>query len=105
MLELNKDNFDSEVLESEGVVVVDFWSESCDPCLELMPEIEKLAEKYEGQAKFAKLNIQGNRRLAMSQQVMGLPSIVIYQDGEKQEHLSGEDLEASEVDEALAKFV
>ncbi len=105
MLELNKDNFEEEVLESEGIVVVDFWSESCDPCLELMPEIENLAEKYEGQAKFAKLNIKGNRRLAMSQQVMGLPSIVIYQDGEKQEHLSGEDLEASEVDEAVANYV
>ena len=105
MLELNKDNFDSEILESDGVVVVDFWSESCDPCKELMPEVEKLAEEYGDKAKFAKLNIKGNRRLAMKQQVMGLPSIVFYVDGKKKEHLSGDDLDYEKIKLSLKKFI
>ncbi|MBF8437916.1 thioredoxin [Halanaerobiaceae bacterium Z-7014] len=105
MLELNKENFDSEVLESDGIVVVDFWSESCDPCKELMPEVEKLAEEYGDKAKFAKLNIKGNRRLAMKQQVMGLPSIVFYVDGEKTEHLSGDDLEPADIEATLNELL
>ena len=105
MLELNGDNFEEEVLESEGVTVVDFWSESCEPCKELKPKFKDLAEKYSDEAKFAALDIQGNRRLAIGQQVMGLPSILIYEDGEKSEHLSGEDLTIAEVEEALQEYI
>lgn len=105
MLELNGDNFEEEVLESKGLTVVDFWSEKCEPCLELKPEIEKLAEEYDGQAKFGALNLKGNRRLAMRQQVMGLPSIIFYQDGEKAEHLSGDDLSIEEIEETLKNLL
>ena len=105
MIELNKDNFDEEVLESDGVVLVDFWGESCDLCLELMPDVEDLAEEYGDQVKFCKLNIKGNRRLAMSQQVLGLPSIVLYEDGEKKEHLSGEDIEREDIEGAIKEMI
>ncbi len=104
MLELNKDNFESEVLDSEGIVVVDYWSDNCDLCLDLMPDIEKLAEEYGDKIKFAKLNIKGNRRLAIGQKVLGLPSIVFYEDGEKQEHLSGDELEPEDIEEVLDKY-
>ncbi|MGM0602103.1 MAG: thioredoxin TrxA [Bacillota bacterium] len=103
MLELTKDNFENEVLNSEGKVVVDFWSDSCDRCLEIMPDVEELAEEYGDKFKFAKLNIKGNRRLAIGQKVLGLPSIVFYEDGEKVEHLSGEDLEAEDIKKELEK--
>lgn len=105
MLELNGDNFAEEVLESEGITVVDFWSESCEPCKELKPKIQELAERYEEEAKFAALDIQGNRRLAIGQQVMGLPAILIYEDGEKAEHLTGEGLTVEEVEEALTEYI
>lgn len=98
MLELTKENFEKEVTESKGLVVVDFWSDSCDRCLEIMPDVKELAEKYADSAKFAKLNIKGNRRLAIGQKVLGLPSIVFYQDGEKVEHLSGDDLEVEDIE-------
>lgn len=101
MLELNKENFEEEVLNAEGKVVVDFWSDSCDLCLDIMPDVKELAEEYADDFKFAKLNIKGNRRLAISQKVLGLPSIVFYEDGEKVEHLSGEDLEVEDIKEAL----
>ena len=83
MVLLTKDNFDKEVLEAEGLVFVDFWSEKCEPCMALMPEVVAFAEKNEGRAKFCKLDTAGNRRLAMGQKVMGLPTLVFYQNGEK----------------------
>ena len=105
MLELNKDNFEKEVLEADGVVLVDFWGENCDLCLDLMPDVEDLAEEYGDDVKFTKLNIKGNRRLAMGQQVLGLPSIVLYKDGEKKEHLSGEDVDRDAIEEAINELI
>lgn len=105
MLELSKDNFEEEVLNSEGTVLVDFWSDSCDLCLELMPDVEELAEEYGDKVKFAKLNIKGNRRLAIGQKVLGLPSIVLYEDGEKTEHLTGDDLEVEDIEEAIKERI
>ena len=83
MVELTKENFDSEVIEQEGVVFVDFWSPKCEPCMGLMPEVEAFAEKNDGRAKFCKLDTAGNKRLAIAQKVMGIPTFVFYKDGEK----------------------
>ncbi|MBC7004649.1 thioredoxin [Photobacterium sp. BZF1] len=104
MIELTKENFDAEV-KTDGIVLVDFWSENCGRCIELMPEVMALAEKYGEEIKFCKLNIQGNRRLAMAQKVMGLPSFVFYRNGEKAEHLSGEELEIEHVESMIESFV
>lgn len=105
MVELTKENFEEEVLNSDGVVMVDYWSENCDLCLELMPDVEKLAEEYADDVKFAKLNIVGNRRLAIGQKVLGLPAILIYEDGEKKAHLSGDELEIEDIREKLEEIV
>lgn len=99
MKELNKDNFDDAI--ASGVVLVDFWSESCERCKELMPDVHQLSEDYSGKVDFCSLNIQGNRRLAMAQKVMGLPSIVIWRNGERMTHLSGESLAADDIRQAL----
>ncbi len=101
MLELNKDNFEEEIINHEGLAVVDFWSESCDLCMELMPDYQKLAEKYGEKVKFAKLDIKGNRRLAIGQKVLGLPAIVFYVNGVKAEHLSGDELELADIEAEL----
>ena len=105
MVELTKENFEEEVLNSDGVVMVDYWSENCDLCIELMPDVEKLAEEYADHVKFAKLNIVGNRRLAIGQKVLGLPAILIYEDGEKKAHLSGDELEIEDIREKLEEIV
>ena len=83
MLEVNKENFEAEVLEDGGVALVDFWSPKCEPCLELLPEVEAFAEKNAGRAKFCKLDVAGNRRLSIAQKVMGIPTLVFYKGGEK----------------------
>lgn len=91
MLELNKENFEELVLKAEGNVVVDYWGDGCEPCKALMPDIEALAAEYDGKAVFAKLNTTKARRLAISQRVLGLPTIILYKNGEKVAEVTGKD--------------
>ncbi len=92
MIVVDKDNYEDEVLRSELPVVVDLWGPKCGPCLALLPEVEKLAEKYEGKVKFCKLNSAENRRLAMSLKVMGLPTFLFYKGGELKDRITGADV-------------
>lgn len=90
MLTVHKDNFDAEVLELKGTVLVDFWGDKCEPCKALMPHMEELANKYsQSNIKFCKLNTSENRRLAISQKVLGLPTVIVYKNGQKVRELSG----------------
>jgi thioredoxin 1 len=84
MLELNKDNFDAEVINyTEKPVFVDFWGDKCEICIELMPGVHELEHKYGDKIKFASLNTSSARRLAIAQRVLGLPTMIIYKNGEK----------------------
>lgn len=83
MVDVNKENFDTEVLGYEGVAFVDFWSPKCEPCMALMPDVEAFAERNAGRAKFCSLDTTGNKRLAIAQKVMGQPTFVFYKNGEK----------------------
>ncbi|MBU5591354.1 thioredoxin family protein [Clostridium sp. MSJ-4] len=89
MLELNKDNFEAEVTQyTEKPVFVDFWGDKCEICKELMPGVHALEEKYGDKIKFASLNIGGSRRLAIAQRVLGLPTMIIYKNGERAETIT-----------------
>ena len=83
MILLEKDTFEAEVLKAEGYVLVDYFGDGCAPCKALMPDVEALAEEFEGKVKFCKLNTTKARRLAISQRVMGLPALLLYKDGVK----------------------
>ncbi|ATW27210.1 thioredoxin TrxA [Candidatus Formimonas warabiya] len=83
MIEVTKENFAEEVLKAQSLVMVDFWSEKCEPCKALMPSVHQLAEKNAGKAKFCSLDTASNKRLAISQKVLGLPTIAFYKNGEK----------------------
>jgi len=100
MIELDKDNFDEKVLSHKGVFCVDFWSESCETCQEMMPQIETLEKDLAGKAAFGKVNIQGNRRLAIREKVLGLPTVAIYKDGQRVTAFSQE-FTAAQVREAV----
>lgn len=103
MLELNKDNFDAEVLQATGKILVDFWGTKCEPCKALMPDVEKLAEVYGDKIKMCKLNTAENRRLAMGQKVMGLPTFTVYENGAKVAEISGAEICTPEAIEQLIK--
>ena len=83
MIALEKDTFDPEVLEAEGYVLVDFWSQGCEPCKALLPDIERFSEMYGENIKFCKFDTTKARRVAIKQKVLGLPTIAIYKDGAK----------------------
>jgi thioredoxin 1 len=90
MIELTRDNFEAEVLNNEGLVIVDYWGEGCVPCMSLMPDFESLEATYSDKVKFAKLNTTAERKLALSQRVLGLPTIVLYSNGERVAELKHE---------------
>lgn len=103
MLALDKDTFETEVLKSEGLVLVDYWSEACVPCKALMPDIEVLSEKYAATVKFCKLDVTTARRLAISQKVLGLPTIAVYKGGEKIGEVTKDDATKAGVEAMIEK--
>ncbi|MFA7635982.1 MAG: thioredoxin family protein [Bacillota bacterium] len=105
MIQVDKMNFEEEVLQAEGPVLVDFWSPNCEPCMALLPDIEALEKKHGDRIKFCKFNVIGNRRLAISQKVLGLPTICIYKDGEKAAELTGEDVSATSIETMIREHV
>jgi len=105
MLEVDKATFETEVLQSGELVFVDFWSPACAPCLDLLPEVEAFAEKNGGRAKFCKVDSGANKRLAISQKVMGLPTFAFYKDGEKVAAFSKDEIDMSAIQDKLDELL
>lgn len=104
MLAVNPDNFQEEVLEHKGIALVDFWSPSCKPCMELLPRVEEMEAEYPA-VKFAKVDVSKARRLTISQKVSALPTLIVYKDGQAAELLSGPDATADAVESMLGRFI
>ena len=105
MLELNKDNFEAEVLQASGKVVVDFFGDGCMPCEAIMPFVHTCAEKYGDKIKFAKLNTTKARRLAIGQKIMGLPVIAIYENGQKVEEVIKDDATEANIEAMILRNI
>ncbi|MDN5299094.1 MAG: thioredoxin 1 [Clostridiales bacterium] len=105
MINITRDNFEAEIKDYNGFVVVDYWGEGCSPCMALMPDFESLESKYEGKVKFAKINTTQERKLALSQRVLGLPTIVLYQNGERAGELTKDRASLDGIDELLRSLV
>jgi thioredoxin 1 len=104
MIELNKENFEEEVLKAEGTVLVDFWSPSCEPCKALMPHVHELEEEFGEKIKFTSLDITKARRVAIGQKVLGLPVIAIYKGGERVDGVVGDEATTKSVKELVEKY-
>ncbi|MFC4803988.1 thioredoxin TrxA [Filifactor villosus] len=104
MLELDKNNFEEEVLKASGYVFVDFWSQGCEPCKALMPEVHELAEKYGDKIKFCSMDITKARRVAISQKVLGLPALLMYKDGEKIDEVGKDDATIANIEAMIQKY-
>lgn len=80
--EVTDATFDTDVLQSEKPVIVDFWAEWCGPCRMVAPEIDKLAEKYAGSVEVRKLDVDANPQTAMKYGIMSIPTVAIFAPGE-----------------------
>ena len=104
MLELDKNTFEADVLQAEGKILVDFYGAGCVPCAALMPPVHAFAETYGDKIKFCALNTTKARRLAISQKVMGLPVIAIYEGGAMIDSLVKDDATPENVEAMIKKY-
>ena len=104
MIEVNTENFEQEVVKSSQPVVVDFWGPQCVPCLALMPQVEVLSEKYQGQVKMTKVEAPRSRRLCLNLRVMGLPTFLFYKNGKEVNRLTGT-ITLKSIEDSLKKML
>lgn len=82
MIVITDDTFESEVLNSEIPVLVDFWAEWCGPCKMITPILEEISEAYQGKIKVTKLNIDDNAATPQLYGIRGIPTLMLFSNGE-----------------------
>ena len=79
---ITDDSFETDVLKAEGLVLVDYWAEWCGPCKQIGPSLEEIASEMEGSLTVTKINIDENPTTPSSYGVRGIPTLMLFKDGE-----------------------
>ncbi len=88
-VDVTQATFKNEVIESETPVLVDFWAEWCGPCKKLSPLLDEIANEMGDQIKVAKINVDNERALGMMYQVMSIPTVLLFKNGQKVDEFVG----------------
>ncbi|MEX2117044.1 MAG: thioredoxin [Bacteroidota bacterium] len=86
---LTDDNFQSEVLNSDKPVLVDFWAEWCGPCRMVAPIVEEMATEYSGSLKVGKVDVDANQKVSMQFGVRSIPTLLIFKNGKVVDQIIG----------------
>ena len=89
VIKLNNENFNKEVKESNKVVLVDFYADWCGPCKMMSPVIDKIAEEADDRVKVCKLNVDDAQDIAVEYNVMSIPTLILFKDGNEVNRLVG----------------
>lgn len=88
-IQVNDENFKKEVLESEELVLVDFWAPWCMPCRMLAPTIEEIGEEMDGKVKVCKMNVDENVQYPQEYGIMRIPRVMLFKNGQVVETMIG----------------
>ncbi len=82
IVHVSDDSFEQDVLKAQGPVLVDYWAEWCGPCKMIAPILDEIASEYQGRLKVTKLNIDQNEGTPPKYGIRGIPTLMIFKDGE-----------------------
>lgn len=88
-VDVTQATFKNEVIESDTPVLVDFWAEWCGPCKKLSPVLDEIADEMGDQVKVAKVNVDDERALGMMYQIMSIPTVLLFKNGQKVDEFVG----------------
>lgn len=89
ILNIKDSQFETEVLKSDKLVLLDFWAEWCGPCRALGPKLEEIAGEHADKVKVVKINIDENKETAQKFGIRSIPTMILFKDGKDVETLTG----------------
>lgn len=89
ILHVSDDSFETEVLNSDNPVLVDYWAEWCGPCKMISPILDELAEENAGKLKVGKVDVDNNQELATQFSIRAIPTLLLFKDGQIKETMVG----------------
>lgn len=104
VFEVTDQTFEQEVLKSEQPVMVDFWAAWCGPCKALAPIVDEVATQFQGKVRVGKMDVDRNPATPMRYQVRGIPTLIIYKNGQPKEQIVGY-VAKEKIQQALEKYV